>query len=58
MPRPHKLKVPYTTLNIVLPITMKEELSKEAHYLSRMHGKEVSLGDIIRDRIKKGQENL
>ena len=57
MPRPHKLKVPYTTLNIVLPISMKQQLSKEAHELSKKFGKEISMGDIIRNRIKKGQEN-
>lgn len=35
MPRPYKIKEPYTTLNIVIPIAMKEELSKEAHSLSK-----------------------
>ncbi len=58
MPRPHKLKEPYTTLNIVIPITMKEKLSKEAHTLSKKYGKEISMGDIIRDCIKKKGENI
>lgn len=58
MPRPYKIKEPYTTLNIVIPIAMKEELSKEAHSLSKKYGKEISMGDIIRDCIKKGRENL
>ena len=57
MPRPYKIKEPYTTLNIVIPIAMKEQLSKAAHSLSKKYGKVVSMGDIIRECIKKGQEN-
>jgi len=53
MPRPYKLKVPYTTLNIVLPVTMKEHLSKQAHIMSKRLGKEVSMADIIRDTLEK-----
>jgi hypothetical protein len=57
MPRPYKIKEPYTTLNIVIPIAMKEQLSKDAHSLSKKYGKEVSMGDIIRECIKKGQNH-
>ena len=51
MPRPNKLKVPYTTFNIVLPIKTKEILSKLAHQRSREQGIQVSISDIIRESI-------
>ena len=54
MPRPHKLKVKTTTLNIILPISVKEQISKEAHLKSKQLGKIVSMAEIIRERIKKG----
>ena len=57
MPRPYKLKVPYTTLNIVLPVTMKEHLSKQAHIMSKSLGREVSMAAIIRDTLEKRVSN-
>lgn len=55
MPRPYKLRVPYTTFNIVLPIKTKEELSKLAHERSKKLGIQVSISDLIRERIDKNQ---
>jgi len=51
MPRPHKLKVPYTTFNVVLPIATKEKLSKLAHDRSVKEGVQISISDIIRESI-------
>ncbi len=51
MPRPHKLKVPYTTFNIVLPIATKEKLSKLAHDRSVKEGVQISISDVIRESI-------
>lgn len=61
MPRPNKLKVPTSSYNLTLPTTWKEHLSKESFIQSKLHNKEISIADLIRDAISEkldGQECL
>ncbi|BAQ86414.1 hypothetical protein [uncultured Mediterranean phage uvMED] len=53
MPRPNKLNVPYTTYNLVIPIKMKEQLSKIAHDRSVIENQQISIADIIRESVNE-----
>tara|TARA_B100001057_G_scaffold492820_1_gene586019 strand:- start:32 stop:265 length:234 start_codon:yes stop_codon:yes gene_type:complete len=61
MPRPNKLNVETTSYNLTLPTAWKEHLSKESFIQSKLHNKEISIADLIRDAISEkldGQECL
>jgi hypothetical protein len=53
MPRPNKLNVPYTTYNLVIPIKMKDQLSKIAHDRSVIENQQISIADIIRESVNE-----
>ena len=51
MPRPNKLRVETVTYNLTLPVSMKNNLSKSAHDKSKKLGKEISIADLIREKL-------
>lgn len=53
MPRPNKLNVETTSYNLTLPKAWKEHLSKESFIQSKLHNKEISIADLIRDAISE-----
>ena len=52
MPRPYKLGVPTVTYNLNIPIELKEKLVKQAHVKSRELGVQVSIADLIREKLE------
>ena len=52
MPRPHKLGVPTVTYNLNMPVELKEKLVKQAHIKSCELGIQVSIADIIREKLE------
>ena len=52
MPRSHKLGVPTVTYNLNMPVELKEKLVKQAHVKSRELGIQVSIADLIREKLE------
>ena len=52
MPRSNKLGVPIVTYNLIMPVTMKDNLNKKAHMQSKELGIQVSVADLIREQLK------
>lgn len=58
MPRPHKLGVPYETLNVILPVELKDKLRSGARLRSRLAKCEVSMSELVREALNFRFANL